>query len=101
MDHTEEKMLLVELDINYERHVKLRLVLPYYGKVPGKDRWIRITNDEPPQITTININEDGCDVYEWTSPGNADVHKFSLCTINEWVDAKYAAARSCLNLKNK
>ena len=101
MDHTEEKTLLVELDINYERHVKLKLVLPFYGKVPGRNRWIRITNDIPPQITTISISEDGCETYEWTTIRNADVHKFTLCSLDDWINAKYAAARSILNLKNK
>ena len=97
----EERTLLVEVEADQQKKISLELALPFFGKVPNERRWIRITKDDPPQVTTINITSGGCDVFEWAYPEYADIQDFVPCSFEDWIDAKYAAAGYCINLKNR
>ena len=94
---TQEKTLVVE--VNHTE--KITLELPFFGKVPNRKHWIRITDDDPPQITTISLMGEGCDVFQWRYPEFIDLLDFVPCTVEEWINAKYVAAGYCLNLKIK
>ncbi len=96
---TQEKTLVVEID--QKEKIKLELSLPFFGKGPNEKRWIRIIDDDPPQITTISLLGEGCDVFEWKYPEYIDIQDFVPCTAEDWIDAKYVAAGYCLNLKIK
>jgi hypothetical protein len=98
---TSERKILIDIPIASMQQVMMELALPFYGKVPSEKRWIRITKDDPPQITSISINKEGCDVYNWIYPEYADIQDYVPCTIEDWIHAKYAAASYCTNLKNK
>ena len=93
--------LMKTLEIEISEKKKISVELPFFGKVPNRKRWIRITNDDPPKITTISMLGDGCDVFEWKYPEFVDIQDFVPCTAEEWIDAKYVAAGYCLNLKIK
>jgi hypothetical protein len=80
---------------------KIKLELPFFGKIPNEKRWIRITNDDPPQITTISLFGNSCDVFEWKYPEFVDLQDFEPCSAQEWIEARYEAAGYCLNLKIK
>ena len=89
------------LVVKTDQKKKIKLALPFFGKIPNEKRWIRITNDDPPQITTISLLGEGCDVFQWKYPEFIELQDFVPCTAEEWIDAKYVAAGYCLNLKIK
>ena len=97
----EENVLLVEAKVNKEKTIKLELELPFYGKVPNERRWIRITKSDPPEITTITLNNDGCDVFHWYRVENVSLKDFVPCNMEDWISAKYIIANYCINLKNR
>ncbi|MBP6977471.1 MAG: hypothetical protein PHD61_06430 [Bacteroidales bacterium] len=92
-------METLEIEITEKR--KLSMELPFFGKVPNRKRWIRITSDDPPQITTISLLGSSCDVFEWKYPEFIDIQDFEPCSPEDWINAKYEAAGHCMNLKNR
>ncbi|HNS18805.1 MAG TPA: hypothetical protein PKI34_13425 [Bacteroidales bacterium] len=82
----------------------MELALPFYGRIPGEKRWIRIADkadDAWPEITTITIGQEGCDIFHWFSMEFVDIHEFAPCTLEEWIGAKFAICGYAMNLKNR
>lgn len=91
-----ENTLTVEISTTNNPSTRVDLALPFYGKVPGENRWIRIAGDRP-RITTISIGKEvGVDLFHWGSLEFIGIEDFMPCHEIEWEIAKLTALKTII-----
>ncbi len=101
---TNESTLVVDVPSRNQNRTTMELALPFYGRIPGEKRWIRITDKtdgEKPEITTITIGQEGCDIFHWFSMEFVEIQEFAPCSLEEWICAKFAVCGYAMSLVNR
>ena len=93
---TQENTVTVEISTKNNQSTHVDLALPFYGKVPGEQRWIKISGDRP-DITTISIGKEvGVDLFHWASIEFVGIEDFVPCHEIEWEIAKLTALKTIM-----